>query len=307
MKIDFLKKNDLVCVISPGSRAKEENVQKALSVLQSWGLRTELLDGQFGDHPYLANSDEVRWEHLKSSLLRSDCKAIWCTRGGYGANRLLPHLKKLKVPKKFKWVIGYSDVTSLHLFLNQKWKWPSLHAPLLETLADDKLQSQDLLALKNMLFGTFTHFKIPLQGLNEASKLKKDKTALLTGGNLTVVQSACGTFYQLKAKNKILFFEDIGERGYRIDRALVQLAHSGCLDQCAAILFGDFSLGNEPNGSNYVEQALREFAASTKIPCFSHLPVGHGSRNFPMPVGTKVTLRPLKGSTHEILLLIEKP
>ena len=294
-------------MISPGSRAKEESVRKAILVLQSWGLRTELLDGQFGSHPYLANSDEVRWAHLKSSLLQSDCKAIWCTRGGYGSNQLMPMLRKLKVPKKFKWMVGYSDVTSLHLFLNQKWKWPSLHAPLLETLATEKLHSQDLTALKNILFGNFSHFKIPLQGINEASKLKKDRTAILTGGNLTVLQSTCGTFCQLKAKNKILFFEDIGERGYRIDRALVQLAHSGCLEGSAAILFGDFSMGDEPSGANFVQQAIHEFAASTKIPCFNQAPVGHGPRNFPMPVGFKATLRSLKGSANESILLIEKP
>jgi muramoyltetrapeptide carboxypeptidase len=300
MKVDFLNDGDLVYVISPGSRAKPDNVNKAIETLKSWNLRVELLNDQFGDHPYLSNTDDIRFRNLKKALLSSEAKAIWCTRGGYGSARLLPQLKNLNTPKNFKWIIGYSDVTALHQFANQKWKWPVLHGPLLETLAENKIASDDILATRDLLFGRFTQFQLPLISANKAAHKKQKINASLCGGNLTVLQCSCGTFYQLNSKNKILVLEDIGERGYRIDRALNQMVQSGSLDQCLAIVVGQFSGGQEPDGNNFVQRALSEFYQSTKIPCFTGLPMGHGDRNFPLPLGVKVRLE--VGSEAQLII-----
>lgn len=104
------------------------------------------------------------------------------------------------------------------------------------------------------------------------------------------MQTSIGTFWQIDGENKIIFIEEIGERGYRIDRMLEHL-HQACIfKDVSAILLGDFIGGTEPNGSSLIKPVLERFAQSCEIPVVKVEGIGHGNINFPIPLGTKAKL-----------------
>ena len=115
-----LKQGDVVDLVAPGFRSGQEELRSAEEFIRSWGLVPRVPQGIFGDDVLSSNSDEARFQMLKSALTAPDSRAVWCLRGGYGSIRLLPDLLKLKKPAgDAKLFLALSDITSIHLFLNQ--------------------------------------------------------------------------------------------------------------------------------------------------------------------------------------------
>ncbi len=291
-KLKFpLEPNDLIEIIAPGSGAPMENLIKGAEVLRSWGLRVQYDSNILNPELYLANNDQYRFESFKKALLNPEVKALWCLRGGYGAIRLAPYIQKMSVPKKKKLLIGFSDVTSLHAILNTKWKWPSLHASLIDRLASGKLSEENLRDLKSSVFNLdhkiiFDH----LVPINKAAEKKQIVKAQIVGGTLMVVASGLGTPSRLKARNKILFFEEIGERAYRVDRCLHQLMQAGMFEGVKAVVFGDFFNCLEADGKDLIPQTLNNFFKDLKIPAFKGLQVGHAEIQLPLYFNTPSVL-----------------
>jgi muramoyltetrapeptide carboxypeptidase len=286
-----LQPGDLVDLVSPGSSSRLEDVEMCIDLLESWGLKARLPKETFQSHPFHSNEDEVRLKLLKKALVATDSKAVWCLRGGYGANRLLPELWKMKAPVGKKMLIGYSDITSLLVFLNQKWKWNCFHGPLLETMISGRLPMSQVQECKQVIFGEKKELNFSLQALNSKAKKMNSLKAPLIGGNLVVLESAIGTPYAGKFSGKILVLEEVGERGYRIDRMLEHLKQASALKGCKAIVFGDFLHGDERDGKNFVRFALERFAAQNEIACFSGLEMGHGENNRMIPIGPQAILK----------------
>lgn len=289
-----LKAGDIVDVIAPGSSSSSLDVAKSIEFLKAWDLtpRVCIIDSK---HPFHCGEDEERLALLQKAIYAKDSKAIMCMRGGYGCNRLMPELLKIKTPKFNKLLIGYSDITTLHLLFSQKWKWVSCHGPLLDTFINGKLDSKQTHEARDLLFGKIKSSEFKIEPLNEAARKAKTIKAPAIGGNLVVLASSLGTDYQLSTKGKILFLEEVGERGYRIDRDLEHLRQVGALAGCRAVVFGEFLGGNESDQKNYVQFAIERFAAQTKIPCFNGLEVGHGHKNRMLFLGTATELLSSKG------------
>jgi len=201
---------------------------------------------------------------------------------------LIPEITSIVPPEKNKIFVGMSDTTALQLYLQQQWHWPTIHgAP-----AQDKFSPESIAALKSILFADVN--PVEFSGLLPLNKLaEKNHTieARVTGGNLCLVQAGIGTVWQLQGQNKIILLEDVGERGYRVDRMLEHLRQANIFKDAAAILFGDFIEGNEPNGTSLIEPALKRFAESCEIPVVQVKGIGHGHTNFPIPLGTPSTLQ----------------
>lgn len=291
-----LKTGDLIDIVAPGSASKSDDLQAGLQVIHSWGLKTRVSNLVHDKHPFHAGEDKQRFNELKKALLAKDSRMVWFARGGYGCLRLLPELEKIKPLGLSKIILGYSDITSLHIFFQQKWKLKTLHGPVVESLRPDRLILAHQEELRQILFGEVFETKHDLNPLNGLAQKTKIIDGILSGGNLVVAQSHCGSQYSLKGKNKILFFEDIGERGYRLDRALYQMQLSGAFSEAKAIVFGQFTGGNELNGESFVNFALERFAQSIKVPVYSGLQVGHGSVNRVMVNGQKSSILLQKGS-----------
>jgi len=282
--ISPLKPGDLVDIVSPGSSSRSEDVELCLDLLHNWGLKTRLPKNTFQKHPFHSNEDEARLKLLKNALSAKDSKAVWCLRGGYGANRLMPELWKMKTPATPKMLIGYSDITSVHLLM-QKWKWTSYHGPLLETLVSGRLKADQIEECRQIIFGEKIESRFELKAMNPKAQKIKTLKAPMIAGNLVVFESALGTPYAGKFNGRFLALEEVGERGYRIDRMLEHLKQSGALKGCLGIIFGDFLFGDERDGANYVHYALERFAAENSIACFSGLQMGHGENNRMIAMG----------------------
>jgi len=283
-----LKKGDFVDVIAPGFKTTAEELRGAVSFLKAWGLVPRVPRDLLGKHFLFSNSEEVRWKHLHRALLANDSQAVWCLRGGYGSIRLLPYLKKMRCPKKTKLFIGLSDVTSLHVFFNQKWDWATLHGPMLDRAGNGKLPPEIAKHLRDIIFGEVAQscFKMILPMNHQARSLKKWKSSIV-GGNLTVLQSTLGTPYQFNTQGKFLFLEDLGERGYRVDRIMEQFRQAGLLKGCKGILLGQFIGDQEPQQQpGKVKDVFKCWADELKIPLFSEIEAGHDVWQWPLPLNT---------------------
>lgn len=285
-----LKSGDIVDVIAPASKCPGTELVAGIKVLESWGLEVRVPEDLFGDHLMHANTDERRWTHLHNALVAKDSSAIWCARGGYGSMKLLPRLAKLKLPKKPKAFLGLSDITSLNVFFAQRWKWPVLHSPILSRVGRGDLPPATISELKQVLFGEAKELEFNIKPLNDRAAKTKKIDGIINGGNWATLTAGIGTPYAVKSAKQILFLEDIGERGYRLDRFWEQMLQVGMLDKIEAIVFGDFTEGNEPDGSNLIWPILRERAAQFKKPVYHGLPVGHGMIQRVLPLGVRATI-----------------
>ena len=231
----------------------------------------------------LYEDDYKRSTMLKQALLNDNNDVVWALRGGYGSAKVVEILyddqdflaamrQKQIVPK----VIGYSDITALHLFLSQEFNWQTIHGPVFQEIQDNSRQ-ENFRAIKRLLEGVKGIKFIGLQPLNEAAHTTQVISGKLTGGNLTIIQTSIGTRWEIKTKDKILFLEDCNEKPWRIDRMLHHLKSSKLLDQVKAII-----IGNLCDNSDYMQETLRDFAKKLLIPIYTIDVFGHGVYNYPM-------------------------
>lgn len=288
-QIFLLPKGSLIDLVAPASKCSMDEVRSGIQVLESWGYHCRLPKNIFQKHNLFSAPDTERFKMLKAALLASDSQAIWCVRGGYGSMRLWPMLDKVK-PKRQKLFLGLSDITSLHLYLNQKWKWPSLHAPILSRIGKGDLAVSSMSELKKLLSGELAEQRFAIKPLNRSAKGFKGHGQVM-GGNFVTLAASFGTPYSLLPQKNILFLEEIAERGYRIDRLFMQLSLSGVLKNTQAIVLGDFIGGDEPDGRNFVWSVIHEWAKEQEIPIYAGLKVGHGVIQRTLPLGVRAVIQ----------------
>lgn len=242
-----------------------------------------------------SNNDVNRFSHLKTVLENTENNTvIWTLRGGYGSARLIDYLKKCPKPKTEKFFIGSSDVTALHLFLSQQWGWRTIHGVGLANILDPNQDPQNFERIATIISKSQKTLTMgPLIPLNDAACRTKKLSGRITGGNLTMLQTSIGTPWQIQTAGKILFLEEVGEKGYKIDRALNHLKQAGLLKNVQGIVLGQFIA---PNTTDTVESsaiaetirvAIERFAREAQIPVFKNEQFGHGPRNYPIIYNAK--------------------
>ncbi|MGC1219316.1 MAG: LD-carboxypeptidase [Phormidesmis sp.] len=294
---------DLLCVISPsGGLQRAETLgagalESGLSIWRQRGYRLQLCDGHDASWGYLAGDDSSRRQQLQSALDNPECKAILCSRGGYGGTRLLEDWDWPALPTDLsadssteqlpKWLIGFSDITSL-LWSLAKHGVSGVHGPVLTTLSAEPASSQD------RLFRWVEHHEIePIVGKGWfETGCGGTAVGTLLPGNLCVATHLLGTAAEPDLTNVILAFEDVGEAPYRLDRMLTQWRSMGRLRSVGGIALGRFS-GWQPTKSGptlSVEEVMRDRLCDLGIPIVSDLPFGHDGENAALPVGLPVQL-----------------
>ena len=286
-----LRPGDIVDIVAPGFRCTDESVELGIEFVRSLGLKPRVPAELFGEDLLCSNTDDRRFNDLRKALFARDSRAVWCVRAGYGAIRFIERLRKLKAPKAQKLFIGYSDATTIHHVLNHLWRWPSVHGPLLDRLGGKSVREDELRELKAALFGEQKAIVFSgLVPLNAAAKKKGRIRGKVFGGNLTVLQTTLGTKLQ-RDHGEILFLEDIGERGYRVDRMLQHFEQAGALRKLKAVVLGAFVGGNEVDGRNLTAPVLNRFAEGVKFPVFAGMDAGHGDYQRLVCFNTPVELK----------------
>ena len=211
-------------------------------------------------------------------------------RGGYGSQRLLPRLARRAVPARPKLFVGFSDITALHLFINQHWGWPTLHAATVSGLGGGRLSQTSLDELRDVVAGRVRRLSFRLRPLNAAAGRSRTVSAPLVGGNLKTLQSLVGTPFAVRPAGRILLVEDTGERGYAIDRMLVQLSQAGLLRGIRAMVFGQFTGGREADGRFTGTDVIARFAERMRVPVLGGAPFGHAACARTVPLGLPARL-----------------
>lgn len=267
-----------VAVVAPAGPFDRPSFERGLEVLRG-RYQPVFSERLFDTHRYLAGTDAVRGGDLQQALDDSSIKAIFAARGGYGAMRLLP---SLKLPESSKWLVGFSDITALHLAAQEKG-WQSLHAPVLTQLGK---QSPEVVA----------HFFDALEGKGVPT-LSGSTTVVggvaegpLLGGNLSVLTRLIGTKWMPALRGAVLLIEDVGERPYRLDRMWMHLKLSGSLEGVAGVVFGEFTGCDEKDAGYGSADVMHEFARELGVPCAAGFLIGHGEANEPVILGARVRL-----------------
>jgi muramoyltetrapeptide carboxypeptidase len=266
------------------------------------------------EHFIFAGSDEQRARAFYDLASDPTIPILWAARGGYGATRLIPQLDHLTRkggrPQAKKLLVGYSDVTVLHEFVRQRWGWSTLHAPMPAASNFGSLDPAEWNAIAAFVRGESTP-DVPWQHTTLRWITDPPATpvrAELVGGNLSLWAAMAGTPLAVPGRGKILFLEDVDEAVYRIDRMMTQLSQSGAIDGAAAIVLGDFTRCNDENNQclaapgrtdkkplrKVYEQpeAFKQIFGQFGVPVAFDLPVGHGSRYAPLPLGATYELTP---------------
>jgi muramoyltetrapeptide carboxypeptidase len=277
-----LQSGDLLRVIAPSGRLRENNwLAAGVEVWQQQGYQVQIdHDGSDG-WGYLAQDDQQRRKYLADAWSDPQCKGILCVRGGYGGARLLEEWQWPATTPK--WLIGFSDITSLLWSLAQQGV-SGIHGPVLTTLAAEPDWSQQ------RLFDWVTGKTVaPLTGNSwQTGKVR----GVLLPANLTVATHLLHTPLQPPLAGVILAIEDVTEAPYRIDRMLTQWRLSGLLKQVSGIALGRFSQCEPTPGipSLTVAEVLRDRLEDLGIPIVADLPFGHDGCNACLPVGVMATL-----------------
>lgn len=292
-----LTAGDTVAVIAPSSGVAPEAFEKALQNLADLGLKTKIGKSARNRKGFLSGTDKERLDDLHQAFADTTVKAVWCARGGYGASRFLPNLDFKLIRNNPKILIGYSDITALHLAIYQNTGLVTFHGPVASSTFSDYTKKH----VANALMNPTAPYKIEPAPDNVAkeSNLFKTETITsgkcrgrLTGGNLSLLAALAGTAFALReTKGKILFVEDVGEQPYRIDRMLTQLRQTADLRQLAGIALGVFEDCNpkDPNSQSLIE-VLKDRLGDLGIPVIYGLSFGHIRDQFTLPMGIEAEL-----------------
>ncbi|SEA37220.1 muramoyltetrapeptide carboxypeptidase [Alistipes timonensis JC136] len=286
----YLHRGDTVGIVSPaGKLPLKTDTAKIRQRFESWGLHVK-----FGPHcadreqPYFAGTDEERAADLQAMIDDESVKAVIACRGGYGSVRLLPLVDLARLHERPKWVVGFSDITMLHLAL-RKLRIESIHGPMPAGFDFDGKEDPSAESLRQALFGETVCIEVEPHPLNQPGTA----SGHLSGGNLTVIRSADGTPEELTAEEPtVLLIEEVGEFVYRIDRLMQSLTRSGRLGSLKAILVGHFSdmVGMKKFGVADAYAIISSYTRPLGIPVVFGFPAGHAEPNLAVYLGRRVTV-----------------
>ncbi len=230
------------------------------------------------DQGFLAGSDAVRLAELQSAWDDSNTRAIVAARGGYGVTRIIERLDWSHFVARPRWLVGFSDITALHAEAVARGV-AALHAMNVSNLgdADGEARAAWLRALEEPR-ASRTHAGLSVLVPGEAS-------GTLFGGNLTLLFAEAAAGHLRLPEGCVLLLEDVTETSYRIDRMLTALRSGGHFSRACALVLGDFTDCSPGKHGVPVEAVLEERLGDLGSPVISGLPVGHGQRNEPLPLG----------------------
>ncbi|GBC64069.1 LD-carboxypeptidase [Desulfonema ishimotonii] len=277
-----LKPGDRVGVIAPASPVSPEEIAGGVAVLEAFGVSVWLPDGLFERQGYLAGSDDHR-AHLINTLFADErVRAIVCARGGFGSVRTLSRLDFDLIGKHPKPLIGFSDISALLNVLYEKCGLITFHGPVLSTLAD--ADSATKRAMRDTLLGAKQ-----LEFASASADIIHGGWAsgTVVGGNLSTLCHLLGTPFAPDFSGSILFLEDVGEPGYRIDRMLTQMKLAGCFERLAGLALGSFK---DCAPACEIFGIAGQIVEGMNIPVVGGFDMGHGRCNLTFPIGAEAVL-----------------
>ena len=286
VKPDYLKVGDKVALISPSYFTPMENVEKTADILRSWGLEPVIGPnvGKVADGKYAGTVAE-RVSDIRWALSDPSIKAIICNRGGYGTIQLIDQLKLAELKASPKWLVGFSDISTLHGLLTRAGVM-SIHGTMSSFLCKGGTDATSTL-MRDLLLGRVPRYEVPAHKQN----ITGQASGTLVGGNICTFAPNLGSQADATmGKDLILFVEEIEESMHNIDRQMRILQMNGVLDRCKGIILGEFTDCGKEFTYESVEAMLHEILKDYNIPVLCGFPGGHGDVNLPLVMGANVTI-----------------
>lgn len=294
-----LRQGDLVGLIAPAGYTSDNAIEKAVRNIEALGFRVKLgryLREVYGNY---AGPVDKRLADLHGMFLDPEIKALWCIRGGSGGISLLKHIDYAMIRRHPKVLLGYSDITALHLAILRHSGLVTFHGPVASSTATD-YSNEHMMAVLTDPQPTYT---IPMSVENSRRALDDPHFGLRTvhpgvatgpliGGNLSLVAALCGTDYAADFRDSILYIEEVNEAPYRIDRWMTQLDLSVGFDKAAALMIGicDKCGPGEEQSSLTLDETLDLHLQPLKVPAVTGYSFGHIRHQFTIPVGVRARL-----------------
>ncbi|MFF4205493.1 LD-carboxypeptidase [Streptomyces sp. NPDC001668] len=296
-----LRPGDRVRIVSPASPPSREGVARGVELLASWGLRVELGEHVFDQWGYMAGRDEDRVFDLNSAFGDPGVRAVIATRGGKGAYRIVDDLDTAALRRDPKPVVGFSDITHLHLVLWARCRLACLHGPF-ANWSEEWSGRASADALRRALMTTDPVVIRRDTGQAIAGVTVEGTAAgVLVGGSLDAVRTQAGAGLP-SLEGAILFLEHQRGTGLgEVDRALTQLTRSGALHGLRGVALGQFlgfeqDAGDPALGGWGITDVLRDRLTRLGVPVLGGLPAGHGLHPPTIPLGTQATIDTVEGT-----------
>lgn len=284
-----LKPGARLAVVSPASTPRPERVEQGILRLQEMGYVPVLSPHALDRGPlYYAGTLEERLEDLHRAFADCTIDGIVCTRGGWGSAELLPALDAGLIRANPKVFVGYSDHTSLHLWLRREAGLVTFHGPMVaadfasEHGVDAFSWESSLSVSSAWSIGKEQGLRVLREGLAEGR---------LDGGCISIIEASLGTPFSAVFAEGVLFLEDIGTKPYQWDRMLLHLRYAGCLSGTRGIVFGDMRQCVKKDEQDYLEEAILHALKDFSGPIAIGLRSGHvDEENLTLPLGVQVRL-----------------
>ncbi|CAI8853649.1 S66 peptidase family protein [Chryseobacterium sp. IT-36CA2] len=290
-----LKKGDKIAVISPAGAVDASQLDNGIEMIKNRGFEPilgEHLYTKFSNGYNYAGTEKERIKDINWALNDKEISAVWASRGGYGCQHLIQHLKLKNFTENPKWYIGYSDNTVIQSYLLKKG-FVSIHGQTIKTSSFGVTdESYDLIF--DILKGKKPKYTLESHQLNKEGNIEGE----LIGGNLALIYALLGTQYSFDFKDKILFIEDIGENFYALDRMIMSLELAGVFNKIKGLIVGGMTnMGDEKENKSY-EESFDEFAyklisdriSKYKFPAIFGFPNGHIKDNRPLLIGANIKM-----------------
>jgi len=277
-------------LVAPASPFDRDEFDIGVAELVRLGFEPVYDERVFARREYVAGDAESRATHLMELWQRPDLDAVMAVRGGYGSLQLLPFLNETGaalITAARTAFVGYSDLTSLHIWLNCCAGVTSVHGPMLDRRLSHGPAAYDPVSFLASLTAT------PM------GELRPDGVDVITpgeaegplfGGTLTQLVASLGTPWAFDPPaGHVLFIEDVNERPYRLDRMLVQLRQSGIMARASAVVFGQMPRCDEPDGGVTARATVADVMAGFPGPMLYGFPSGHSTTPLmTLPLGVQV-------------------
>lgn len=291
-----LKKGDKIAVISPAGAVDATQLEKGIEMIKSRGFEPvpgEHLYTKFSNGYNYAGTEKERAKDINWAFNDKEIKAVWASRGGYGCQHLLQHLKLKNFSENPKWYIGYSDNTVIQSYLMKKG-FVSIHGQTVKTSSFGVTdESYDLIF--DILKGKKPKYSLKSHPFNKNGHIQGE----LVGGNLALIYALLGTRYSFDFKDKIVFIEDIGENFYALDRMIMSLELAGVFNKIKGLIVGGMTnMGDEKENQSYNEsfdefvyKLISDRISKYKFPVVFAFPNGHIKDNRPLLIGANVKMK----------------
>jgi muramoyltetrapeptide carboxypeptidase len=294
-----LRQGAMVGLVMPSGVTDDAHIEKCHRQLEALGFRVKPGKNIRAAYGGYAGSVQERLDDLHDMFGDREVSAIWAGRGGSGASALLPGLHYDLIRRNPKILIGYSDITALHLAIYRRAGLVTFHGPVASSTPTDYTVTQMQAVLMNPRPETTIYMSIENQRRADTQPAFAMRTirsgvaeGRLVGGNLSVLAALIGTPYAAELRNHLLFLEDVSEAPYRVDRMLTQLDQAQGLKNAAGSMLGVFTRGDTPKGdkSLTMDEVINDHFARLPAPSVYGFSFGHIPHQFTIPMGIRARL-----------------